>query len=371
MASIVKRDNGKWRARYRDTAGKEHARHFARKVDATRWLDEVAASVVTGQYVDPGAGKVTFREYTESTWRPNQHHRQGTQDQVRRHLNRHVYPVIGNEPLASILPSDLKALVKRLSETLAPATVSVIYRYVSAIFKAAVMDRRIVASPCAGVSVPTPRPRKVEPVATETVEAIIRAVAPRYRALVILAAGTGMRQGEVFGLTTDRVDFLRQRIVVDRQLTTVTGGAPNFGPPKTAASVRTIPLPQVVADALLEHLARHEHGRDGLIFTNDYGDPLRRSGFNTTWRRALAKAGIEPVVFHSLRHYYASLLIRHGESVKVVQERLGHASASETLDTYSHLWPDSDERTREAIDAVLGESAARILADSLRTGATS
>jgi len=62
------------------------------------------------------------------------------------------------------------------------------------------------------------------------------------------------------------------------------------------------------------------------------------------------------VKFHALRHYYASLLIRHGESVKVVQDRLGHASASETLDTYSHLWPDSEDRTRQAVDEVLGRS---------------
>jgi len=65
---------------------------------------------------------------------------------------------------------------------------------------------------------------------------------------------------------------------------------------------------------------------------------------------------VQGYTFHSLRHYYASLLIRHGESVKTVQARLGHASASETLDTYSHLWPDSDDRTRDAIDAVLGSS---------------
>ena len=68
--------------------------------------------------------------------------------------------------------------------------------------------------------------------------------------------------------------------------------------------------------------------------------------------------------FHALRHYYASLLIRHGESVKTVQARLGHASAVETLDTYSHLWPDSDDRTRDAIDSVLGSAA-----DALRTEA--
>ena len=70
----------------------------------------------------------------------------------------------------------------------------------------------------------------------------------------------------------------------------------------------------------------------------------------------------QTVTFHALRHFYASLLIRHGESVKTVQARLGHASAAETLDTYSHLWPDSDDRTRAAVDSVL-----RTAEDSLRT----
>jgi integrase len=72
--------------------------------------------------------------------------------------------------------------------------------------------------------------------------------------------------------------------------------------------------------------------------------------------------------FHALRHYYASLLIRHGESVKTVQARLGHASAVETLDTYSHLWPDSDDRTRDAIDSVLGSTAYRLRTGKPATG---
>ena len=63
---------------------------------------------------------------------------------------------------------------------------------------------------------------------------------------------------------------------------------------------------------------------------------------------------------HELRQYYASLLIRHGESIKTVQRRLGHATAAETLDTYSHLWPDSDDRTRDAIDAVLGPGVPQV-----------
>jgi integrase len=95
-----------------------------------------------------------------------------------------------------------------------------------------------------------------------------------------------------------------------------------------------------------------------LVFTDDAGRPLRRTRFSGIWRPAAASAGLHGgATFHDLRHYYASLLIRNGESVKVVQKRLGHKSAVETLDTYSHLWPDSEDRTREAVDRVLGRPA--------------
>jgi integrase len=94
------------------------------------------------------------------------------------------------------------------------------------------------------------------------------------------------------------------------------------------------------------------------------GRPITRSVFGHKWRAAVEASGLpDGTGFHALRHYYASLLIRHGESVKTVQARLGHASAVETLDTYSHLWPDSDDRTRDAIYSVLGFTAYR-----LRTG---
>ena len=176
----------------------------------------------------------------------------------------------------------------------------------------------------------------------------------RYKALVVLAAGTGLRQGECFGLTVDRVNFLRRTITVDRQLILPASGPPQFGPPKTAASVRTVPLPKIVAESLATNLERSPAETDGLIFTNERGDPLRRNRFGEIWRSAVSRSGLEGLRFHDLRHFYASLLIRHGESVKVVQARLGHASASETLDTYSHLWPDNEERTRAAVDQVLG-----------------
>jgi integrase len=349
----------RWRARYVDEQSREHARGFARKVDAQRWLDEVTAAVVTGQYVDPKAGQVTFRDYAER-WRKMQVQRPSSRAHIETMLRRHAYPTLGERPLSSILPSDIQAWVKGLE--LAPATIGVVHGIVSTIMKAAIRDRRIVANPCDGSKLPKVERKQVVPLTTEQVAALRDALPRQLQALVTLAAGTGMRQGECFGLTVDRVKFLERTAMVDRQLVTVPGQPPTLGPPKTQASNRTIPLPQVVVAALAAHLAEFPTTPDGLMFTFS-GKPITRQVFGHKWRSAVETAGVPAGTgFHGLRHYYASLLIRHGESVKTVQARLGHASAVETLDTYSHLWPDSDDRTRDAVDSVLG-----LTADALRT----
>jgi integrase len=353
VASISKRVDGKYRARYRDPSGKEHAAHFATRTKAQRWLDEETAKIITGTYVDPRSGRITFRQYAEQ-WRSVQVHRPSTQEHIEAKLRHYVYPMIGDRPMSSIRTSNIQALTKRLSDQLAPSTAGVVHRIVSSVFRAAVRDRVIAYSPCDGIKPPKVTKTRVEPLSTEVVLALADAVPDRYRALVILAAGTGMRQGECFGLTMDRINFLRRIVHVDQQLVTVTGRAPFLAPPKTAASVRSIPLPTVVVDALAAHLAKYPP-TDGFVFVSETERPIHRTAFGRMWRRAAPGTH-----FHELRHYYASLLIRHGESVKVVQARLGHASASETLDTYSHLWPDSDDRTRTAVDSVLS-------ADSVRT----
>ncbi len=203
MAAIgPKRADGTYRARYRDRAGKEHARHFKRRVDAQRWLDETTTSLVTGAYVAPGAGRITFREYAEA-WRAVQIHRAGTVVQVEGALRRRVYPVIGDRPLESIVPSDIQQLVKRLERELSPASVIVTYRHVATIFKAASRDRRIALSPCDGIRLLKIVKKPVAPMATSDIQSLAEAVPKRYRAMVILAAGTGLRQGEIFGLTLD------------------------------------------------------------------------------------------------------------------------------------------------------------------------
>ena len=369
MANIQKRPDGRWRARYRDEAGREHAKHFTRKLDAQRWVDEVTTSIVVGQYVDPRAGRITFKEYAEQ-WRAAQVHRPTTEAYVESVLRRHVYPVFGGRPIGSVLPSEVQAWVKLLGtgdraakrKPLAPATVGVIHGVVSGIFRSAIRDRRIMANPCEGTRLPRVERRRIMPLTTAQVETLRDELPDDLKALVTFAAGTGMRQGEIFGLTRNRLRLLGANpvVVVDRQLLTRLDRVTEFGPLKTRASYRTIPLPATVVDALNDHLATRDIGDDDLIFTLG-GRPITRQAFGHVWRPVAKVAGLNQATgpgMHALRHYYASLLIRYGESVKTVQARLGHASASETLDTYSHLWPDSDDRTREAIDSVLGQHPA-------------
>lgn len=361
MASIAKRPNGQWRARYRDEAGKEHARHFPRKVDAQRWLDEVTASVLTGQYVDPSAGKVTFKAYAER-WQKLQVHRSNTAAAVDSALRVHAIPRFGFRPMSSIRPSEIQQWVTDMTTAgLAPSTVAVTYQHLRSVFRAAELDRVIARTPCERISLPERHKAQVVPLETEVVLAAAGKMPARWAAMVTLMAGTGLRPGEAAGVTVDRIDFLRRTLRVDRQL--LLTRPHTFGPPKTRASVRTVPLPQVVVDALAAHLRDFPAGQHGLVFTSPAGKVPNRDDVARAFKAAAAEAGAPAGTrLHDLRHYYASLLIRHGESVKVVQARLGHASSRETLDTYSHLWPDSEDMTRAAVDGVLGAAA-----DSVRT----
>jgi integrase len=355
MASIAKRKNGKWLARYRDETGKEFSRQFDRKIDGQRWLDEVTTSIVTGLYVDPRAGRMTFKDYA-SEWLSLQPLRPTTLLLYEQYLRLNINPRIGDRPLAAIRPTQVQAMVAALGERLSPTVVRSNFVLTSSICKAAVLDRRLPVNPCIGVKLPEVHKTWLQVMTTEQVLALEEAMEPQWKALAILGAGAGLRQGEALGLTRDRIDFLRRQLRVDRQLMNLPGQPPTLVPVKTKTSNRTLPLPQVVIDALAAHLA--EFPSVDLVF-----QPITRQLFSKLFRAAAKRASLpESITYHDLRHFYASLLIRHGESIKTVQERLGHSSAVTTLNTYSHLWPDSDDRTRAAVDDVL-----RTTADQVRT----
>lgn len=354
ITSIGPKSNRRYRARWRTPDGASRSKTFDRKIDAERFLASTTVSVAEGNYVDPREGRATFGAYA-SAWAAAQPHRATTEASVESMLRVHILPAFGQRPIASIRTSEVQAWVGGLE--LAPSTVSVVYGKLAAIFRAAVEDRVIARSPCSGrIRLPRPEGAEVVPMSPTEVAAAVAAVPERYRALVVLLAGTGLRPGEALGLTADRVNWLRRTLRVDRQLVTVAGGTPYLAPPKTPSSVRTIPVPQVVLDELARHVERFGTGAvaggagaDGLVFTDAKGDPIRRNALGHMWRRSVGGDRTP----HDLRHYAASVLIDQGCSVKAVQRHLGHAKATTTLDTYAHLWPDAEDITRRALESAL------------------
>ncbi len=356
----------RFRVRYTDPGGRERARLFERLVDAKKFDATTRADIARGAYIDPDAGRTTFKDYAEE-WRANQIHADTTRLQIETLFRIHVYPVFGGRPLSTIRASHVQALVRGLSDTHAPATVLVVYRHITSVFLAAVADKVIPAMPYAKISLPEVEPARVEPLPVASVEAIRDSTALEYRVLVDIGAMAGLRQGEAFGLEVGHVDFLRRTLRVEQQLKTVPGQAPFLAPPKTRKSRRLIPISKLLVDRLAAHLKAFpaveveivdKTGREPvtrkvrLICTTSDDEPIRRAFYSTSvWRPAIRRARIEgSPTFHDLRHFFASALIAHGASVVQVQARLGHASANETLGTYSHLWPDDDDRTRQAIE---------------------
>jgi integrase len=364
--SVSKRPDGRYRARYRDDARKEHAKHFDTKRDAQRWLDNVTASKVTGQYVDPTNAKMKFRVYAEQ-WRSAQRHRPATARAVEAALTIDILPTFGDRPIGSIRPTEIKTWVRSIeARGLSASTVRGRFIWLNAILKSAATDRVIGFNPATGVEVPGTSHAVKDLLTTAEVVRIHDKTPEQWQALVLVMAGCGLRAGEATGLRRDQIDFLRRELTVDLQLSNEQ--PPSLVPVKTdrfgTKPPRVIPIPQVVVDALAAHIAKFGTGPDGVLFQNKrFGGYFTRYQFHTHFRKIFAAADAPSWAKpHDLRHFYASALIAAGEDVKVVQDRLGHASATMTLDTYGKIWPGREETTRSAIDAVFSPRA-----DQLRT----
>ena len=348
------RTTEKYEAVYRDRTGRRHRRLFVLKKDAQRWLDEQTAGLVTGQWADPRAGRETVRAYGER-WLRRQILATSTASTYGTILSNHIFPTLGTMRMDALHRADVQSLVKDWEGTAAARTVQARYSILAIMFRAAVKDRVIPASPCADIKLPKVQAKSaLVPISTETVLALRRALPERYQAFVTAAAGTGMRRGEILGLTLDRVALDFGTIRVDRQLARSSrAGNPVWGPPKTESSTRTIPVGDVVIAAIKEHVEKFGTHESGLLFTTDLGAFVGTSTIHGAWQRAARKVGTDATP-HDLRHYFASVQIRGGQSIKVLQALLGHKSAVETWDTYGHLMGDEDTRSRAVIDAALG-----------------
>lgn len=394
MGHIVRTDAGTWRANWRDAAGRQKAKTFPTKKSAAAFLAETVTALNHGAYVDPHAGRQRFGPYA-TRWLAARNHERTTAARDGSIMGVHVLPRWEAVPLSKIDHLAVQAWVTELGGRLAPASVGACFRLFSGVMRSAMRDQLVGSNPADGVRLPRQRKTDQED-ATITPAALVGRLLPvvpdRYRALVALAGGTGLRWGECAGLRWDAVDLDGATVRVSRTVTEVAGHVVAKPYPKTRAGRRVVPLPPFVLAQLRGHRDAYPAGPAGEVFTNTAGGPLRRTLFRSrVWRPALVRAGLLGSVagmgpdkwratwtdaagvessaefttgpaavahvartaagglrFHDLRHSYATWLVSRGVPINDVQRAMGHERASVTLDRYTHRSDHQDEHVRGA-----------------------
>ena len=290
MASIDKRPNGSYRARWREYPGApQRTRTFARKVDAQQHLVKVQHDLLSGTYIDPSKAATTVGAFYRS-WSARQPWREKTRSAYGSSFN-HVLARFEDWPLSVVTTGEVEAWAAGLP--LAASSAGLAVTHLSAMFEAAVRDGYRPRNPCWGAKRPEVIAEPVVPFSIEQLDQLAAGEPDWFRVALTLGAGLGLRQAEACGLSNDRVDWLRREVKVDRQLVTSRAhyGQTSFGPLKTRRSYRTVPLSQVAAFELAAHVERFGTGRDELLL-HDRGAPVHATRFRDLWQQSRRRAGL-------------------------------------------------------------------------------
>lgn len=369
FGSVRQLRSGRWQARYQGPDGlvRPAPQTFATETDAKVWLTVTEAEIVQGEWFDPDAGRVPLGVYA-ARWieeRPGLAPRTiGLYEGL---LRLHIAPALGDIDLVDLNPARIRAWrTGLLDDGIGATTVAKSYRLLRSVLSTAVDDELIRRNPCrikgAGAESSAERP-----VATpDQVLALAAAMPRRWRALVLLAASTSLRWGELIALTRADVDLDRGTVRVLRSVADVNGKL-IVGPPKSAAGRRTVAIPASIVTVLRSHLdSFSESGPGGRVFVGAKGATVRRPNFQAPWRRAVVAAGLpEGFRFHDLRHTGNTWAAGTGANLRELMERMGHSSTRAAL-IYLHAAKEGDRAIADGIDrhfASGGEDEAEALQD--------
>lgn len=347
--------SGRWQAWYR-LNGTHHVAPstFRTLTEARDWLTTVEADVLRGvTLVDARAGRKLFGAYAEEWYRT----RTGavvrplaltTAAKYRRLLDAHVLPAFADRQLGQITTGQIQewfdAIAREHRSTAADA-----YRLTSTIFRAAVRDHHVGASPCeiegAGTMPATTRPTAK----LDELQRAIDATPERYRLAFLLAAWCGLRRGEVLGLRRRSFDASDGSIAISETWVQVPGARPVLKEPKSKAGNRKLYLPPHVADAMVDHLACFTGpAPDAWIFGTGNGTAVSPRNLSRAWDRARAKAGRDDLHLHDLRHTGLTWAAQEG------------ATQAELMRLGGHATPAAARRYQQAEDDRLRDLAARM-----------
>ena len=295
--------------------------------------------------------------------------RQSTYDRYEIAVRVHIQPALGRVKLSRLTPAHVAGFYQdRLAAGHAPASVNKLHVTLHKALSQAVKWNMIPRNVCEAVNAPRPTPKEeMRTLSAEEARRLLEAASSagdRLEALYVLAVHTGMRQGELLALKWEDIDLEAATLQVRRTLTK-NGGRLLTGEPKTAKGRRKIQLTAASVDALKRHRKRQNEERlaagelwqdNGLVFASEAGTLVNPTNLRKRSFAALLKrAQLPEIRFHDLRHTCATLLLSRNVHAKYVQELLGHANISITLDTYSHVLPGMGDHTVRAMEDALGQ----------------
>jgi integrase len=355
--------------------GKERHRCYAAG-DTRRGAEKVLAEHIKrihdGDYRAPE--RITFGDYLVERWLPTRKAqlRPSTYSSYRNDLELHVIPRIGHIPLQKLQPEDIDTLYADLLTNgkrngngggLSPKSVRNIHGIIRKALADAMRKGSVTRNVADLADPPRARARKMDAWTADELRQFLTSIEDsEWYVPIYLAANTGMRRGEVLGLTWRNVDLDNAHLVVEQQVQSVEYEA-SVADVKTAGSRRTIDLdPRTVTvlkawrrQQIERHLSTGRRTDDEFVFTHTDGGSVHPDLFSQSWSRLMDKSEVRRIRLHDLRHTHASILLKAGVPVKVVSERLGHSGPAFTMTVYQHVLPGMQaDAARPYGDAVFG-----------------
>jgi integrase len=364
--SITKRKDGRWMARYTvQTAKGPKRKHIYGKTrqEVAEKLSKAVSDRVGGLVFDGDHETLEayLQRWIDEVLRGTV--KQSTLENYAYIARLHIIPELGRVRLRALKSRDVRRHYReKLDEGLSPRTVQIIHTVLRKALQQAVRDDVLPRNVCDAVTAPRQTKKEMQPLTPEQAKRLLENVREdRLKALYVLAITAGLREGELLGLRWEDVDLERELLQVRRQLTRTRDGL-SFTAPKRGKA-RVVRLTDTAITALKAHreAQNEERARAGslweatsLVFTSTIGTPVDVGNLTyRSFRPLLKRTNLPRIRFHDLRHTCATLLLSKGTHPKIVQEMLGHANISMTMDTYSHVLPDMQEKAVSAMDDAL------------------
>lgn len=334
--------------------------------DAERFRIGKLHELGQGTYVDPS--QLTVEQLLDE-WLGNCEARKLSPSTLRGYrgvVDRYLVPAIGTVKVQRLTSGDVQRMYDKASlsgrvngkkakgDGLSGQTVRHIHRVLGTALNYAVDLQYVQKNVAASTRPPQLEDREMHALDVGAVDKMLKTLETwpdkRLRTIVLLATFTGLRRGELLGLRWDDVDLANATLTVARSAQSVKGQGIVFRQPKTSKSRRTIAMPATAVHALKDHagsqatemaLVGDGYADQGLVFAQANGSPLRPDTLSLAFRRFRLAHKLE-IRFHDLRHTHASLMLKAHVPVKVVSQRLGHSTATLTLNTYAHVLENMD-----------------------------